>query len=287
MKKILLSAVLMPALFAHAQVTVPEGFKKTPRGLYYKMVIDAGKPKGKLGDIIKLNTVYSTWRDSVLFSTFESGMGAVQFTISAPAYNGDPMEGFTLLGDGDSAIFLMPVDSAFKDQQFPPFAKKGEFIKVGISVLGVMTKEQYDHKKAEEAKMQTDQESKTIEEYLAKNNLKGQKTADGLYYVITQQGTGAKAETGKTVTVNYTGKLMDGKVIDSNVDPKFKHVEPYSFKLGDGSVIKGWDEGLTLFNVGGRGILVIPSPMGWGSRANGQIPPNSITIFDIELLDVK
>ena len=287
MKRILLLTALAPVLMLHAQVTIPEGFKKTPKGLLYKIAVDAGKPKGKLGDIIKLNTVYSTWKDSILFSTYDSGMGPVQFTISPPGYNGDPMEGFVMLGEGDSAMFLMPVDSAFKGQPMPQFARSGEYIKIGVSAISVMSKEDYERKKAEDAKMQTDQEAKTIEAYLAKNNLKAQKTASGIYYVVEQQGAGAKAEAGKNVTVNYTGKLLDGKVFDSNVDPKFKHVEPYTFKLGGGSVIKGWEEGIALFNAGGKGTLYIPSPLGWGSRANGQIPPNSITIFDVEVLEVK
>src|SRR5215467_8874984 len=130
MKKLLAIAALTTAVYTNAQTTIPEGFKKTPRGLLYKILVDAKKPKGKLGDIIKMNTVYSTWRDSVLFSTFEEGMGPVQLTINQPGYNGDPMEGFVMLGEGDSALFLMPVDSAFKNQPLPPFAKKGEYIKV-------------------------------------------------------------------------------------------------------------------------------------------------------------
>jgi FKBP-type peptidyl-prolyl cis-trans isomerase len=287
MKKIWFGVMLMPALTAFAQVNTPEGFKSTPKGLLYKIVIDAGKPKGKLGDIIKLNTVYSTWNDSILFSTYESGMGPVQFTISPPGYSGDPMEGFVMLGEGDSAMFLMPVDSAFKGQPLPAFAKTGEYIRIGVSAISVMSKEEYERKRAEDAKMQTEQEAKTIEAYLAKNNLKAQKTASGIYYIIEQQGTGAKAESGKNVTVNYTGRLLDGKVFDSNVDPKFKHVEPFTFQLGAGRVIKGWDEGIALFNAGGKGTLFIPSPLGYGARASGQIPPNSITIFDVEVLEVK
>lgn len=279
------AAALLSSIGMHAQAIIPEGYKKTPKGLLYKIVVDAQKPKGKTGDIIKLNTVYSTWRDSILFSTFEGGMGPVQFTISPPAYNGDPMEGFAMLGEGDSAIFLMPVDSAFKNQELPPFAKKGEYIKVGVSVLSLMNKQDYEHKKAEEAKMQTDQEAKTIEEYLAKNNLKAQKTASGLYYIITQPGTGEKAALGKTVTVDYTGKLLDGKIFDSSHNPGRS---PYTFVLGKNPVIQGWVEGLQLFAAGGKGMLIIPSPLGYGSRGNGAvIPPNSILVFDIELVDVQ
>jgi len=86
------------------------------------------------------------------------------------------------------------------------------------------------------------------------------------------------------VTVGYTGKLLDGKIFDSSHNPGRT---PYTFVLGKNPVVQGWLEGLQLFSAGGKGMLLVPSPLGYGSRANGQIPPNSIMIFDIELLEVK
>ena len=127
-------------------------------------------------------------------------------------------------------------------------------------------------------------DSEIIEDYLRKNNIHSQKTSSGLAYIIEKQGDGAKAEAGKTVTVNYTGKLLDGKVFDSSLNPGRT---PLSFKLGRGQVIKGWDEGIALFNVGGKGTLIIPSTLAYGARAAGSIPPNSILIFDIEVLKVE
>ena len=127
-------------------------------------------------------------------------------------------------------------------------------------------------------------DSETIEDYLSKNNIHSQKTSSGLAFIIEKQGDGAKAEAGKTVTVNYTGKLLDGKVFDSSLNPGRT---PFSFKLGQGQVIKGWDEGIGLFNVGGKGTLIIPSTLAYGARAAGSIPPNSILIFDIEVLKVE
>jgi FKBP-type peptidyl-prolyl cis-trans isomerase FkpA len=279
---VLLAVISSSAAFAQTNVT--EGFLKTPHGLYYKIVMDAHKPKAKVSDIVKMNLIFSNQRDSVLFSSYEENMGPVQLQVQAPSFNGDPMEGYAMLGAGDSAIFLMPADSAYKNSPWPPFAKKGEFIKITVAIVSTMTKADYDSQKMAEAQKQTDMDSKTIEDYLAKNNLKAQKTASGIYYIITQQGTGNKAEAGKMVTVNYTGKLLDGKVFESSLDPGH---EPYTFRLGAGNVIKGWDEGLTLFNEGGKGTLFIPSALGYGSRPNGPIPANSILIFDIELLAVK
>ena len=99
-------------------------------------------------------------------------------------------------------------------------------------------------------------------------------------------GTGAEAKSGDSVKVNYTGTLIDGTVFDSNVDPKFKHVEPFIFNLGTGQVIKGWDIGVAGMKVGGKRLLIIPPSFGYGDQDQGPIPANSILIFEVELLGV-
>ncbi len=97
-------------------------------------------------------------------------------------------------------------------------------------------------------------------------------------------GTGAVAETGKSVTVHYRGTLKDGTEFDSSR----KHDAPFSFPLGAGKVIPGWDEGVKGMKVGGKRKLVIPPSMAYGERgAGGVIPPNATLTFEVELLDVK
>lgn len=115
------------------------------------------------------------------------------------------------------------------------------------------------------------------------------KTADGLEYQDVVVGTGAAAKAGNTVSVNYTGMLTNGTVFDSNVDPKFGHVQPFQFQLGAGQVIKGWDEGVAGMKVGGKRELLIPASLAYGSQAvgNGLIPANSTLIFQVELLGIK
>jgi FKBP-type peptidyl-prolyl cis-trans isomerase len=108
-------------------------------------------------------------------------------------------------------------------------------------------------------------------------------TASGLQYWDIVAGTGATAVAGKPVSVHYTGWLTDGKKFDSSVD----RGQPFTFPLGAGRVIKGWDEGVSGMKVGGKRQLRIPPELGYGARgAGGVIPPNATLIFDVELLDI-
>ncbi|MCC9071394.1 peptidylprolyl isomerase [Flavobacterium sp. F-65] len=111
-----------------------------------------------------------------------------------------------------------------------------------------------------------------------------EKTESGLRYQFIQRGDGKKAENGKTVAVHYEGSLDNGKVFDSSYPRK----KPIEFRLGQGQVIEGWDEGIALLKVGDKARFVIPSHLGYGpSGAGGVIPPNANLIFDVELMDVK
>jgi FKBP-type peptidyl-prolyl cis-trans isomerase FkpA len=112
--------------------------------------------------------------------------------------------------------------------------------------------------------------------------------ANGLKYMDTKVGAGVEAKRGEKVTVHYTGWLYNngekGKKFDSSVDRS----EPFSFNLGAGQVIPGWDQGVAGMKVGGKRTLIIPASLGYGARGTpgGPIPPNATLIFDVELLKV-
>jgi len=126
-----------------------------------------------------------------------------------------------------------------------------------------------------------DEESRSSEEqittYLEENDLQAERSSTGLYYIIEEEGTDPKARATSTVTVSYKGYLTNGEVFDQN--------SGISFALN--RVIPGWTEGMQLFGEGGKGILFVPSELGYGSSGiPGRIPGNSALIFEVEVLEI-
>jgi FKBP-type peptidyl-prolyl cis-trans isomerase len=113
-------------------------------------------------------------------------------------------------------------------------------------------------------------------------------TKTGLQYEDTQVGTGAVAAAGKTCVMHYTGWLWTDGAKGTKFDSSKDHGSPFSFGLGQGQVISGWDEGVAGMKVGGKRTLLIPSALGYGARgAGGVIPPNATLLFEVELLDLR
>ena len=120
--------------------------------------------------------------------------------------------------------------------------------------------------------------------YFYQSRSRGTKTPSGLQYVDEKIGTGQSPNPGQTVTVHYTGRLEDGTIFDSSVERN----EPFTFQIGKGVVIKGWDEGVMSMKVGGKRRLTIPPQLGYGVQGSPPaIPANATLTFDVELLGIK
>ena len=261
-------------------------YKKTDKGVRYSIVKANKGERIKLDDIVFLQIKYTTDKDSVLFDSWKMG-GPIQLKVAKPSFKGDLMDALTVLTASDSALFLFSADSMFTktfNMPLPEFIKPGADLKFSVKIIRVTNDETL---RAEEIKVEKEksmEETILIDKYIADNKLTPVTTPSGLKYVMYAEGTGAKAEAGKTVRVHYTGKLLDGTKFDSSLDRN----DPIEFQLGKGMVIKGWDEGIALLKEGGKALLIIPSNIAYGARgAGGVIPPFAPLTFEVELVSVQ
>lgn len=271
-------------------------YESTDSGLQYKYINRGEGEKAEPGKILSINMSYKTEDDSVLFNTAERG-GPVPIQIDTNAA-GMIYEGFAMLQGGDSVEFKVPAQDVFVrtfNAEVPPFIDSASTITFNVGVDKVMSEEDFQAFQMEEMKKQREAmiaqqseqmeaDSAKIEEYLEKNNVNAKTTESGVRYVVTKKGKGVQPSPGDSVVVHYRGKLLDGTQFDSSYDRN----EPFTFPIGQGMVIPGWDEGIAQLNEGSKATLYIPSPLAYGPQGAGNvIEPNSVLIFDVELLDVK
>jgi FKBP-type peptidyl-prolyl cis-trans isomerase FkpA len=288
-----------------------EEFKKGKQGVEYKIISNGSNKKINVGDFMQLHVgqYYATGKKDSLLSDTRTGSGPmIEILDSAttpPAY----FEVLKQLKDQDSLVLRILTDSAFSKApgQMPGWLKKGHYLTTTVKIINVFT----DRKAADSARIAEmhktqvrdsikglellAQDDKTLQEYFSKNNIHPVKSPEGTYVEILQPGTGNNIDTSVIVLVNYTGRTLDGNVFDSNTDSSLVHhpVEPrlnvnMTGERGLGlTVIKGWTAGLKLLNKGAKAKFYIPSTLAYGPRGSGEkIPPNSILIFDIEVMDI-
>ncbi len=269
-----------------------DGFTANENGLESKVITKGtGTQEAKVGDFGEMHVKFKI-ADSVLINTFEMNNGeAVTQQFQASAMKGDLMEGLLTMKAGDSTVFriLMDTLSERSKQPKPEWAKPGDYAVWEVKMVDIKTKEQIEQEQKEKELVQQKKDDQIIQDYLKEKGIKNaQKTESGLYYILHEAGAGAAPQAGQQATVNYTGMDLKGEKFDSNVDPQFQHVQPFTFAVGQRQVIKGWDEAALLLKKGGKATFILPSHLAYGPRGSGaKIPPNAILIFDIELTDFK
>ncbi len=264
------------------------GYEKTESGIQYKIFrTNNDAATAKIGDLIDFDFVMMNYKDSIIQTTFDDVRKTLKnIPCQLPSGKGDPTELFVKFAEGDSVVAYISVDTLAKSagRDLPPFFPKNTEIKYIFKIKGIKSKEVFEKEMAEKAAKQKDVDDKILQDYIKANNLKAEKTASGLYYVIKEEGTGEKPANGKMVTVHYKGLLLSGKVFDES----YKRGEPFQFQLGMGQVIKGWDEGIALLKKGGKATLLIPSTLAYGSQGAGaDIKPDEVLLFEVELIDFK
>lgn len=282
----------------------------TPSGLKYKLVKEGTGVPVKEGEVMIFNFVFKDSKDSVWSNTYES---AFPPSMVMPDTTGMSKEdGLTqllrVLSPGDSVIVNIPITEFFKDvvrRPMPPQFDSTLIFTYQIKVEKAMSKDSFmvfqQDFFAKKQKEQKVKDSVAIESYLAKNNIKAQKTASGVYYVITQPGKGENGKPGQKASVNYAGYTLDGQYFDTSIkavamekglyDPQREQAigyKPYDVVIDQSQVIIGWHESLKVMNKGAKAKVIIPSALGYGQQRRSEIiKENEILVFDLELVDLK
>tara|TARA_Y100000816_G_scaffold81895_1_gene56090 strand:+ start:3294 stop:4169 length:876 start_codon:yes stop_codon:yes gene_type:complete len=269
--------------------------KVLDNGIELKYFKNGNGEEIKDGQIVMINLQYFDYDGNELLNKVGNDPVVLQ-KDSSWENNGIIYEVIDNLVKGDSVFFQLTTEQFFKNAPQSvevPDSVKNKLISFYTGVQDVMSQSEFeDYQRVQYEKMQQEMEQQNenqlsidlelIENYLKENNIDAMKSESGLHYVITKKGNGDNASAGDNVTVHYTGMLLNGEKFDSSLDRN----QPFSFQLGQGMVIRGWDEGITYFNKGASGTLYIPSTLGYGSSgAGGVIPPNAILIFEIQVLD--
>jgi FKBP-type peptidyl-prolyl cis-trans isomerase len=257
-------------------------------GLYYIEEKKGSGPLPKIGDVLKVHFTVSMIDGFPLFSTYDREPMDIEFGQQFDTEGFD--EALAYLQKGTKAKLIVPSHLAFdsigRNQMIPPYTT----MLYNVELVGIRSKAEVDReleaaRKVEDQKAQKSrlEEQSSINNFLKKNNITIDPRPSGMYYLETEKGTGKPAIAGKTVKVHYTLYNIEGKLLQSSKEMN----QPFSFVVGQGQVIQGWDEGLLLMNEGGKARFILPSSLAYGGTARGEdIPAFSPLVFDVELLEV-
>ncbi len=279
------------------------GMQTSPSGYKYIKHTNATGKAATVGSYAEVNiSVYQD--DSLVNSTYQMGR-TVPIMVPDLSKLPEDQKGvgkanpvadvLAMMKVGDSITVEVPLDSLMRQN---PNLAKAKSLKYAITLANVQSKEEYDAAKIkeqqekqaaaavyqEQEKAVADKLAGILKDYKSGANKANIKTTDsGLKYLVLEEGKGAQAAAGKGVDVMYYGMLTNGQEFDNS----FKRGQPFSFPLGQGQVIRGWDEGIALLKEGSKAVLFIPSELGYGAEGNAAIPANSELVFYVELQKVK
>lgn len=282
----LLSALFLMLSLLTGCSNAPKGYQATDNGLYYRLFTNNGGENPQIGDLLEL-TMSCSVNDTVVILPLTKNI----IPMAEPSFWSDFVEGFSMMHKGDSASFIVDIDSSFVNlfgyNTLPPQFSSTDIMRFEVRLDDFYPESEFRFRMIENIKKnypaETEKAASELNAYLEKSGVVAQPTSTGLYYVKTQDGTGEKPSKGSTVKAHYTGCLLDGTVFDTSIE----RGEPIEFVLGVGQVIPGWDEGIALMSKGEKAVLYIPYYLAYGDRDLGVIPPFSNLVFEVELIDFK
>lgn len=281
--------------------------KETPSGLKFTVVKAGDGVAVKPGEVLVFNFIFKDSQDSVWRDTYE--MDFPPYAVipdTAMMKNEDGMtQMLRMLSKGDSVKLDIHIKDFFKDivrQPMPPNFDSTLVFTYRIKAENVMSQDSFATYQrdfyAKKEKEQVGKDSLAIESYIASNKLVMQKTESGVYYVITQPGTGENGKPEQIASVNYSGYTLAGDYFDSNVKAVAQEkglymaqrepYAPYDVVIDRSQVIRGWHEALKVLNKGAKATVIIPSALAYGAQQRSEvIKPHTVLVFDLEVADLK
>lgn len=241
----------------------------TPSGLTFIEVAPGAGDLAKVGDVVEVH-YRGTLADGTQFDSSYSRGDPIQFILGQGMVIRGWEEGIAMMRKGGQARLIIPPDLAYGAQGAGGVIPPNATLTFEVELVEIRPSPAEAPQPVEEGAYTT--------------------TPSGLKYFDLQPGTGDEATVGSTAAVHYTGWLTDGTRFDSSRQPRrpMGRQEPFSFRLGAGEVIKGWDEGVAGMRVGGKRQLLIPPALAYGDRGAGNvIPPGATLIFEVELVAVR
>ncbi len=264
-----------------------EKYKTDKSGLKYRFIHrDTEEKKIQTSNILALKLKYYNQKDSLLFNSEEL---PADFRVKVTDADKDGLiqNALKMMCVGDSASFLIRADNFFKKTKkdsIPGFISPEDFLRFEIKVVGIISEKQIKKEYKQFLIKKELEERQILNEYLSAENIKEKPTVSGIYIIKLKNGNGKKAVTGSRVTINFTGRYINGKVFDSSIDKGI----PLTFVLGDKFVIPAWNEAIQTMREGDKIKLIAPSKTAYGERGlKNYVPPFTTLVYEIKLLKVN
>lgn len=291
--------VLLSLLVVSIYSCTSDGFKQGETGYQYKIVRNGEGPVFENNQYILMYMDYYYEDDSLLFTWTEKKTPVtLQYIDTIWESRGQIYHGLKKLKVGDSAVFRVNCSNLYEiafNTNIPYGLNPFSYITVEIGIASMLDPTEFRMWQANLFKTRREQIQKRKEQqlfedislidiYLEEQGLIGMELESGIRYIVREQGSGKKPEPGDQVLIHFKGYLLDGTQFDSSYDRN----EPHEFTLGARSVIPGWEQSVAEMPLGSKITFYIPSGLAYGERGLGEmVGPNTVVVFDFELLDIK
>lgn len=259
-----------------------DGFSISSSGLRYELIEQNNGRRPVIGDMMRMHLIYKDKTGKEIYNSAELGESFV-LELTQPTFVGGLEEGFAMMAEGDSAIFLVNADSVFSKtfkQSLPANIDSQDMLRFEIRLKKVLSATEFRKESKHNTEYNQVEELRQIELYLGDNSISVPPVKPGVYFILFKEGKGAKPKPGDQVEIKYTGSFLGGEMFDASGN----NGQNLIYKLGDGTHLIAWEEAISSMQPGGVARLILSSSNAYGTAGLDPIPPNTPVIFDIELV---